>query len=230
MLPNLKSIFHKDKALGDPAGTWQTPEPSRALRKPPVRVQQMTRHSRGIEQFFSDIRGVVGLSVLDFAGASQENIDFLSNLGHKIYTQDMVRSLDDAFGRDPAEQTNPNRIDYFLKANFDYPAGTFGGALLWDAFQFMGPALLNATVERLYEVMQPKSYILAFFSSDEKSTEVPSYNFRLIDNKTIQLTDRGMRPSGQVFNNRSLEKLFGKFESVKFFLTRDSLREMIIRR
>ena len=230
MLPNLKSIFHKDKALGNPAGTWHTPEPSRALRKAPVRVQQMTRHSRGIEQFFSDIRGVVGLSVLDFAGASQENIDFLSNLGHKIYTQDMVRSLDDAFGPDPAEQTNSNRIEYFLKANFDYPANTFGGALLWDAFQFMGPALLNATVERLYEVMQPKSYILAFFSSDEKATAVPSYNFRLIDNKTIQLTDRGTRPSGQVFNNRSLEKLFGKFESVKFFLTRDSLREMIIRR
>jgi hypothetical protein len=33
-----------------------------------------------------------------------------------------------------------------------------------------------------------------------------------------------------VFNNRSLEKLFGKFESVKFFLTRDNLREVIVRR
>ena len=57
-----------------------------------------------------------------------------------------------------------------------------------------------------------------------------AFSFRLIDNKTIQLSDRGLRPSGQVFNNRSLEKLFGKFESVKFFLTRDNLREIIIRR
>ena len=41
--------------------------------------------------------------------------------------------------------------------------------------------------------------------------------------------ERGMRTSGQIFNNRSLEKLFGKFESVKFFLTRDNLREVIVR-
>ena len=229
MLPNLRSIFQRDKGQAV-SGTWATQSPSLSLRKPPPRAMQMTRQSRGIEQFFSDIRGVVGLSVLDFAGASQENIDFLTSLGHKVYTQDLVRSLDEAFGTAPGEQTNVGRIDYFLKANFDYPTGAFGGALLWDAFQFMGPALLNATVERLYEIMQPKSYILAFFNANEKATEVPSYSFRLIDNKTIQLSDRGLRPSGQVFNNRSLEKLFGKFESVKFFLTRDNLREIIIRR
>ena len=229
MLPNLRSIFQRDKDQAN-AGVWQTPSPSSGLRKPPPHAAQMRRQSRGIEQFFSDISGVVGLSVLDFAGASQENIDFLTNLGHKVYTQDLVRSLDDAFGSDPGEQMNPGRIDYFLRTNFDYPADTFGGALLWDAFQFMGPALVNATVDRLYEIMQPKSYMLAFFTSNEKATEVPSYHFRLIDNKTIQLSDRGLRPSGQVFNNRSLEKLFGKFESVKFFLTRDSLREVIIRR
>jgi hypothetical protein len=227
---NLRTIFQKDKSNGQLPSAHATPEPSRALRKPSARVQQMTRQSRGIEQFFFDIRGNVGLSVLDFAGASQENIDFLTSLGHKIYTQDLLRSLEDAFGPDPAEQTNPGRIEYFLKANFDYPPGTFGGALLWDSFQFMGPALLNATVERLYEIMQPKSYILAFFNSDEKAPQVPSYHFRLVDNKTIQLTERGTRVTGQVFNNRSLERLFSKFESVKFFLTRDSLREVIIRR
>jgi hypothetical protein len=44
------------------------------------------------------------------------------------------------------------------------------------------------------------------------------------------VTDRGMRSTGHVFNNRSLEKMFGKFESVKFFLTRDNLREVIVRR
>jgi hypothetical protein len=44
------------------------------------------------------------------------------------------------------------------------------------------------------------------------------------------LAERGMRASGQVFNNRNLEKLFGRFESVKFFLTKDSLREVIVRR
>ena len=52
----------------------------------------------------------------------------------------------------------------------------------------------------------------------------------IVDNKTLQLTERGIRPAGQVFNNRNLERLFGDFDSVKFFLTRESLREVIVRR
>lgn len=167
--------------------------------------------------------------MLDCAGASQDNIDFLINLGHKVYSQDLVRNLDEAF-TDVSEQTNPSRIDYFLKQNFNYPPETLDGVLLWDALQFMTPALLNATVERLYEVMRPHSYLLAFFNATEKVLDVPSHSFRIADSKTIVLTERGIRPAGQVFNNRSLEKLFGKFESVKFFLTRESLREIIVRR
>ncbi len=190
----------------------------------------MTRQSRGLEQFFFNIRDIVGLSILDLAGASQENINFLTNLGHKVYTQDIMRSLDEAFGPDPAEQTNVGRIEYFLRTNFDYPHDTFDGALLWDSLQFMGPALLHATVERLYEVMRPKSYLLAFFSASERAVEAPAHTFRIMDNKTILITERDIRPTGSVVNNRNLEKVFGKFDSVKFFLTRESLREVIVRR
>jgi hypothetical protein len=78
--------------------------------------------------------------------------------------------------------------------------------------------------------MQPKSYLLAFFTASERAQEAPSHSFRIVDNKTILLTERDVRPTGQVFNNRNLEKLFGKFESVKFFLTRENLREVIVRR
>ncbi|MDP9054487.1 MAG: hypothetical protein M3N93_09335 [Acidobacteriota bacterium] len=189
-----------------------------------------TRQSRGLEQFFFNIRDVVGLSILDCAGANQDNINFLINLGHKVYSQDLVRNLDEAFDCDLGEQTNPSRIDYFLRQNFEYPPDTLDGVLLWDSLQFMSPALLNATVDRLYEVMQPKSYLLAFFTATERAGEVPSHSFRIADNKTLVLTERDMRPAGHVFNNRNLEKLFGKFESVKFFLTRESLREVIVRR
>ena len=41
---------------------------------------------------------------------------------------------------------------------------------------------------------------------------------------------RGQRKPAQYFNNRDLERLFQEFASVKFFLTRDSLREVIVRR
>jgi hypothetical protein len=234
----LRSLFRKDSDAVSPGTRLGAASPSgprsnasspsvRKSGKPPVSV---ARHSRGLEQFFFNIRDVVGLSILDCAGANQDNINFLINLGHKVYSQDLVRNLDDAFDSDLAEQTNPSRIEYFLKQNFDYPPEALDGVLLWDSLQFMSPPLLNATIEKLYEVMRPKGYLLAFFTASEKATEIPSYMFRIVDNKNILLTERDIRKAGQVFNNRNIEKLFGKCESVKFFLTRESLREVIVRR
>ena len=241
MLPErLRSIFRKENdpvspVNGTPRSVASGGVPGRVAAGPAGnkisrRQEPQTRLSRGLEQFFFNIRDVVGLAVLDSAGANQENINYLINLGHKVYSQDLVRSIDEAFGADPAEQTSVSRIEYFLRQNFDYPPDTLDAVLLWDSLQFMAPPLLNATIERLYEMMRPKSYLLAFFTATERAVDVPSHSFRIVDNKTILLSERGIRPAGQVFNNRNLEKLFGKFESVKFFLTRESLREVIVRR
>ena len=78
--------------------------------------------------------------------------------------------------------------------------------------------------------MRAKSYLLSFFHVEEKAGSVPRYSFRIRDFKTLVVTERGQRVPVQRFNNRSLEKLFGRFESVKFFLTREQLREVIIKR
>ena len=214
-----------------PSSSRLSPQGSLAPRgRPPAMSAPVTRTSRGLEQFFFNVRDLVGLSILDLAGATQENIMYLTSLGHKVYSEDIVRSIDDAFGHDPTTQTNPGQIDDFLRAHFDYPSGTFDGVLLWDSLQFMGPALLGATVERLFDIMRPGSYLLAYLTANERVTEVPSHVFRIADNKNVVIAERGLRPSGQVFNNRNIEKLFGKFETVKFFLTKESLREVIVRR
>jgi hypothetical protein len=43
-----------------------------------------TRRSRALEEFFLDIRGQSGLTILDLGGASQENVNFITNLGHRL--------------------------------------------------------------------------------------------------------------------------------------------------
>jgi hypothetical protein len=225
----LFSLFRRESAVSAP-GTSHVPLPGSLARKSQKTGPPVTRQSRGLEQFFFNIRDVVGLSILDAAGANQNNIDFLTNLGHRLYSQDIVRSIDESFGPNVADQANPSRIEYFLKSNFDYPADSFDGVLLWDCLQFMSPPLLSAVVDQLYTIMKPGSYLLAFVTANERVTEAPSHTFRIVDNKNLLVAERGWRPSGQVFNNRSMEKLFGKFESVKFFLTRESLREVIVRR
>ena len=101
---------------------------------------------------------------------------------------------------------------------------------MWDTLQFLAPSLLHDTVEQIYNILQPGASMLAFFHSDEKVKAAPIYGYRIADSKTLTLTSRGARRPAQFFNNRALEKLFNRFASVKFFLTRDSLREVIVRR
>ena len=187
-----------------------------------------TRASRGLEQFFTYLRGQAGLSILDLAGASQENINFITNLGHKLYSEDFVRSLDDIFGGE--DQSNASRIDQFLRHTLNFENERFDGVLVWDVLQYMTPTLLTATLERLRTIVRPQSYLLTYFHSDEKAQQVPYYSFRIKDQQHLLLAQRGMRKPAQIFNNRSLEKLFQHFESVKFFLTREQLREVIVRR
>ena len=79
-------------------------------------------------------------------------------------------------------------------------------------------------------MLRPGASLLALFHTEERIETIPTYSYRIQDHKTIQLASRAQRKPAQIFNNRSLEKLFQDFESVKFFLTRDQLREVIVKR
>jgi len=190
-----------------------------------------TRQSRGLDQFFSSFRDQTGLSILDLGGACQENINFITSLGHKFYSEDFLRIFQETFGEEIADQSNPGRIDYFLRLSLEYPDEQFDGVLAWDALEYMEPALLLATADRLLRILKPKGYLLAFFRSAERKQMVPCCTFRIQDLRTLEVRRHGERAaSQQLFNNRGLEKLFQRFESVKFFLARDSLREVIVRK
>lgn len=192
-------------------------------------VETVTRSSRGLEEFFNYIRGQSGLTILDLGGATQQNVSFITNLGHRLYSEDFLQILNETFGADDTEQSNPGRIEYFLHQALDYPEGQFDGVLVWDVLEYLEPALLAAVVERLQKIVRAKSYMLAFFHSDAKLEAVPYYTFRIQEVNLLQVAQQGSRRPAQLFNNRSLEKLFSRFESVKFFLTRERLREVIIK-
>jgi hypothetical protein len=179
------------------------------------------RHSHGLEQFFSYVHGQASLRILDAGGVTQANVGFITGMGHKLHTEDFLRVLDSGDAVGPEE---------FLKQNLDYAPGSLDGALLWDVLEFLPEPLLSATISRLHRVTKPGSYLLAFFHADEKAVSVPVYSYRISDASTLQLASPQMRRPVQRFNNRGVEKLFHTFQSVKFFLTRDHLREVIVRR
>jgi hypothetical protein len=192
--------------------------------------QSQFRNSNGLEQFFYSLQDRDNLSILDLSCASQDNVTFITNLGHRIYAEDVLESIDEVFGTDPEMQSNPVRIEMFLNQVLDFPEYSFDGALMWDILQFLSPLAAQAVVDRLYRILRPRSYVLCFFNANDKVQSFPASSYRIRESKTLLLLSRGSRSTGQFFNNRAIEKLFQRYESIKFFLTRDSLREVIVKK
>ena len=194
-----------------------------------------TRQSHGLDQFCASLEERPGMSILDFAGASQATISFVTNYGHRLYSDDFVRQLDQIFA--PANganffenQANPILVSDFFNLALTFEDASFDGALVWDSLQFLASPLLQTVVAKLHRMLRPGASLLALFHTEERIESIATYAYRIQDHRTIQMSARSQRKPAQIFNNRSLEKLFQDFSSVKFFLTRDRLREVIVKR
>jgi hypothetical protein len=197
-----------------------------------VNAQPQVRHSRGLDQFFQALSGREGLSILDLGEVNQSNVGYITSLGHRLYSEDFLHTLDSVFGGgDPdATQANPAKAREFLDQSLQFPSHHFDAALVWDTFQYLAKPLLTPVMERLLESMQPQGVILALFHAEAREAAVPAFAFRIVDSNTLQLAPKGSRRLAQCFNNRSIERLFEPCQSLKFFLTRESLREVIVKR
>ena len=167
------------------------------------------------------------------SGASQANISFITNAGHRISSDDIIGTMQQCFGEDFfywQQQAASTAQRFLSNRRSRFPDDFFDAALVWDAMQFLISPVIEQTVSQLLRVMRPGGLILAFFNANDKITKIPVHNYRIQDQKTLAMINRGPEQRCQYFNNRTIEKLFDKAESVKFFLTRDHLREVLVRK
>lgn len=196
----------------------------------PANPQQ--RNSTAFQQFVRSLDTTRDLRLLDLGGANSANIQFMSQYGSRLYSEDFFATLEDCFGDGDfyENQRDPARVESFLVQTFSEQRGPFDGALVWDCLQFLRPSLLERTVDHLHRILDPGAYLLAYFYADDKAPTIPQYSFRIQDESSLILTPKGELPPGQPFSNRNIERLFEDFQSVKFFLSRDHVREVLVRR
>src|SRR6266567_6165674 len=116
LLPGpLKNILRGGRGGLPPNGPAPTANPPRGQFRSKIgRGEDSvgTRQSRGLEEFFGYIRDQSGLTILDLGGATQQNVSFITNLGHRLYSEDFLAILRETFGEEgSAEQSNTGRID-----------------------------------------------------------------------------------------------------------------------
>ena len=190
------------------------------------------RASSALREFFEGIRDQIGLNIIDFSGACQENVTFITGLRHRLYAESFPRAVDAVFGAnaDAAQLRSPERIDAFLQYSLNFEPESVDAILLWDGLEWLEPDGQRAVVNRIFEILRPNGMVFAVFHTESAVPAVPIHFFRVQDPETLVVTDTGMDRSHRLFSNRSVEKLFERFQSVKFFLSRDKVREVIVRR
>jgi hypothetical protein len=191
----------------------------------------LLRRSNGLREFWTGIEGAPRGGILDLGSASQSNLSFITSRGHKLYAEDLFRIA----LRPPAPPNGKPTVsppfseeERFFRENLGYSEGQFNGILCWDLLDFLPEALVQPFIENLHYFLKPGGSLLAFFHTAPPGTDVPIGQYRINAMDTLEVTGNTTARLRRNFNNRAIENLFRKFSSLKFYLSRDSLREVII--
>ena len=185
-----------------------------------------------MEGFTAFLRSRQGLQILDLGGLNQANLDFVLGLGHRLYSEDILRAFDSSFpGEEAAARLfPPSRLEEFLNQALINTDASCDGALLWDVLQFLPPPVTEALLDRLHRLLVPDSLLLAFFQPANGAAAAAPHSCRILESGQLQLIPRPSQRAVEPFTARSIERLFHRFSSVKFFLTREHLQEVIVKR
>jgi hypothetical protein len=197
-------------AAAAPAGSWRS-----------YALEGVTQHLREFD----------GLQVLDLGGLNQPNLDYITGLGHRLYAEDLLRAYDSFFTPQELSSRAPHtdRVNEFIDHTLEFPDQSCDGALVWDTLQFIPLPVAEAVVTRLHRILSPNAPVLAFFHRDVSHPVGPSA-CRVADNQHLTVQPRLGRRQVEPFPPRAIERLFGRFRAVKFYLTRENHQEVIARR
>lgn len=214
----------------------------------PQTTQRLARRSSGLAELTKSLASGEPLCALDLGYTSAANIRYLTGRGHKIYSEDLLVTSADPSLIVKDEQGNVTLDSKrFLAENLVYPAAQFDVIFCWNLADYLEEGLVKPVVGRLWSVLKPGGMLLAFFHTQEAGPDAPCYRYHIVGADMLEMQHveprRELRkgPTGvvhtavssglrlqRVFNNRHVENLFRDFASIKFFLARDNVREVLV--
>ena len=201
-----------------------------AVKTAPVQPR-ISRRSSGLNEFTRAIEGEDGLRILDMGPTSPSNISHLTGLGHKVYNEDVLKASTDPTLVIPGEDGKTVLdADRFFSENLVYDKEKFDAILCWDTPDYLHESLVKPMVNRIHTILKPKGIILTFFHTRDAGPDAPYYRYHIVGEDTLELQNGPRFTLQRVFNNRHIENLFRDFSSIKFFLARDNVREVLVLR
>jgi SAM-dependent methyltransferase len=190
--------------------------------------QRISRRSTGFTEFTRTLASYRDLAVLDLGPTSSANISFLTQYGGRVYNEDILRAASEAAfslkSGEGAEGLDPKK---FFAENLDHPEHRFDAILCWDIPDYLHEALVKPMVERIGMILRPGGVLLAFFHTKDAGPDSPYCRYHIAQGDVLELEPVPNFRLQRIFNNRHIENLFKEFSSLKFFLARDNIREVL---
>jgi hypothetical protein len=76
--------------------------------------------------------------------------------------------------------------------------------------------------------MKPAGILFALFHTKDAGPDAPFYRYNIVSKDTLELQPARAFRLQRIFNNRHVENLFREYSSIKFFLGRDNMREVLV--
>jgi hypothetical protein len=191
---------------------------------------RIPRRSTGFQQFTRATLKPEGQHILDLGPTSPANIQFLTGCAHKAYNEDLLTAAQDPSLMIPGEEPTQKVFDTkrFLAENLTYERETFDAVLLWDLCDYLPEALVKPVVDRIFHITKEKGLLLGFFHTKDAGPDAPYYRYHIANPETLELQVGPKFQLQRVFQNRHIENLFRDYSSIKFFLGKENIREVLI--
>lgn len=191
---------------------------------------RVARTSTGFRQFAEAISFTAGKNVLDLGSTSSANIQYLTGLGHRVYNEDVLAAayapqlhqMNVASGQDSLDERR------FLAEGLQQEAESLDAVLLWDVCDYMPEPLVRPMIERIHFITRRGGILLAFFHTRDSGPLPPYCRYHIRDGQTLELQPGPDFQLQRIFQNRHVENLFHEFGSIKFFLGKENIREVLI--
>jgi SAM-dependent methyltransferase len=196
-----------------------------------------TRISNGLKEFLWNLDGLGRGTLLDLGPAWQTTLSFFIERGFRVSSEDILREWKDFLSEEEVrlhqpgivsetvDMTPTGRAVRFLEANLSYPRASFDAVLVWDLLDYLEPALAKQAIANLTELLRPGGVVFALFHSKKPEG---FQRYRVADSSTLQMISTAIIcPAQKVYQNREIQDLFGRYRTMKSFVSRDQLRETL---
>lgn len=208
-----------------------TDAPQAKSAGPSKSAPRVSRRCIGLGELLRNLKstGEQKICVLDLGPTSPSNIAFLTEMGARVFNEDILReSQDPSYTVKQEDGSIQIDLGKFFAENLDYPADQFDAVLCWDVPDYLPESLVKPLVERLQVMLKTQGNLLAFFHTKDAGPESLYSRHHIVPPDVLELEPIQGFSLQRIFNNRHIENLFKDFASRKFFLGRDNIREVLM--